>query len=276
MFEHIVVIVDESETSQYAVGSSITVALAVDAQIHFFLTIDPDLTACDIGAIPMAQMARELREKTLRETLARAEKAGVRNATGAVIAEDAVTAVVAVARARNADAIMLGIAPRVGILRPFIRNIAEAILKETTIPVCCVRRPSRGILTHRIIVPIVNDALAAIAVSEAIKIALRFNSTLIFCSFPTGSGDTSARHGVAKAMSMAHEAGVAAEQFVLDLCDNVPKAIIENASLQSCDAIVMATHLRQGIPRIIEGSITDAVVYQSDLPVIVVRSPSLA
>ena len=184
MFEHVVVIVDESETSHYAVGSSITVALNVDAQIHFCLTIDPDLTARDIGALPMAEMARGLREKTLRETLARAERAGVKNATGAVIAEEAVTAVVAVARARNADAIMLGVAPRVGILRPFIRNIAEAILKETTIPVCCVRRPTRGFLTHRIIVPIVNDVLAAIAVAEAIKIALKFNSTLIFLQLP--------------------------------------------------------------------------------------------
>jgi nucleotide-binding universal stress UspA family protein len=36
----------------------------------------------------------------------------------------------------------------------------------------------------------------------------------------------------------------------------------------------MATHAREGLPRFVEGSVTQAVIEQSDVPVIVVRSPN--
>ena len=273
MFDHIVVIVDESETSQYAVGASITLAKELGAKIHYCLTVDPDLTAPGIGAMPMAEMALALRQKTLRETLERARAAGVLDATGEVVSESVVTGVVAVARSRKADAIMLGLRPRVGILRPFIRGLTEALLIQTTIPIVAVRRPSRGYLTHRIIVPIVDDLLSQLAVNEAINIARRFHSTLVFCSLITRAGEASARDGVSKATALAELHGVTAEQLVLEPMGAVSKAIIRNADVHACDAIVMATHLRGGLPRIVEGSVTEAVVYTSDVPVITVRSP---
>jgi nucleotide-binding universal stress UspA family protein len=34
----------------------------------------------------------------------------------------------------------------------------------------------------------------------------------------------------------------------------------------------MATHVRRGLPRLIEGSITEAVVATSDVPVVIVRN----
>jgi nucleotide-binding universal stress UspA family protein len=52
----------------------------------------------------------------------------------------------------------------------------------------------------------------------------------------------------------------------------VTKAIVRNADLQGCDLIVMATHVRRGLPRLIEGSITEAVVATSDVPVVIVRN----
>ena len=274
MFDHIVVIVDESETSLYAVGASITLAKELGAKIHYCLTVDPDLTAPGIGALPMAEMALALREKTLRETLARVKLAGVRDATGEVLSEGAITGVVAMARARKADAIMLGFKPRVGILRPFIRSLTETLLVQTTIPIVAVRRPARGYLTHRIIVPIVDDELSHLAVNEAIGIARRFASTLIFCSLITNAGEASARDAVDKAMTLAQSHAVTAEKLVLAPMGTVSRSIVQNADLHSCDSIIMATHLRQGIPRIVEGSVAEAVVYASDVPVVIVRSPA--
>jgi nucleotide-binding universal stress UspA family protein len=272
MFDHIVVIVDEAETSLYAVGASITLAKELGAKIHYCLTVDPDLTAPDIGAMPMAAMALALREKTLRETLARASDAGVAGATGEVLYEGGVSGVVAVARARKADAIMLGFKPRVGILRPFIRSLTHTLLTQTTIPIIALRRPARGYLTHRIIVPIVDDVLSQVAVKEAVGIAQRFHSTLVFCSLITSAGEASAHDAVNDAMAFAQQHGVKAEQLVLAPMGTVSKTIAENADLHACDSIVMATHLRQGIPRIVEGSITEAVVYASDVPVVIVRA----
>ncbi len=259
-------------TSHYAVGASITLAKELGAKIHYCLTVDPDLTAPDFGAMPMAEMALALREKTLRETLDRAKDAGVSDATGEVLREGAITGVVAMARARKADAIMLGFKPRVGILRPFIRSLTETLLIQTTIPIVAVRRPARGYLTHRIIVPIVDDVLSQLAVNEAIGIAQRFTSTLVFCSLITSAGETTARNAVDKATALAQQHGVTAEELVLPAMGTISQTIVRNADLHACDSIVMATHLRQGLPRIIEGSVTEAVVYASDVPVVMVRS----
>jgi len=143
---------------------------------------------------------------------------------------------------------------------------------QTTIPIIAVRRPARGYLTHRIIVPIVDDLLSQLAVNEAIGIARRFHSTLVFCSLITRAGEASARDAVSKAMANAELHGVKAEQLVLAPMGAVSEAIVRNADLHACDSIIMATHVRQGLPRIIEGSVTEAVVYASDVPVVMVRA----
>jgi nucleotide-binding universal stress UspA family protein len=50
-------------------------------------------------------------------------------------------------------------------------------------------------------------------------------------------------------------------------------AIVRNADVHACDSVVMASHARQGLPRLIEGSVTEAVMYASDVPVVIVRGP---
>jgi nucleotide-binding universal stress UspA family protein len=274
MFDHIVVIVDETECSQFAIGASMTLAKELGATIHYCLTVDPELSVPGVGVEPLAEMALAQRKRTLRDTLERARAGGVPTATGEIL-NDAVSGVVNVARVRAADAIMLGFKPRVGILRPFIRSLTETLLRQTTIPIIAVRRPARGYLSHRIIVPIVDDVLSKLAVNEAIGIARRFHSTLVFCSLITSAGEASARDAVDKAMALAEQHGVNAKQLVLAPMGTVSKAIAQNADVHACDAIIMATHLRHGIPRIVEGSVTEAVVYASDVPVVIVRPTTI-
>jgi nucleotide-binding universal stress UspA family protein len=36
----------------------------------------------------------------------------------------------------------------------------------------------------------------------------------------------------------------------------------------------MATAMHEGLPRLVKGSITEAVIYSSDVPVVIVRAPS--
>ena len=76
-------------------------------------------------------------------------------------------------------------------------------------------------------------------------------------------------------MALAQQHGVKAEQLVLAPMGSISKAIVQNADLHSCDSIVMATHLLQGIPRIVEGSLTEAVVYASDVPLVIVRASAI-
>jgi nucleotide-binding universal stress UspA family protein len=49
------------------------------------------------------------------------------------------------------------------------------------------------------------------------------------------------------------------------------KAIVESAREADADAIVMATHSRRGLNRLMFGSVAEAVLHESHLPILLVR-----
>ncbi|QSG02592.1 universal stress protein [Natranaeroarchaeum sulfidigenes] len=61
------------------------------------------------------------------------------------------------------------------------------------------------------------------------------------------------------------------------LIDGSPRrAIVEYAEGHDCDLIVMGTHGRGGIDRLLMGSVTEGVIRTSDRPVLTVRRASTA
>ncbi len=271
MFERIVAIVDGSETSRYAIGASITIAREDGDELIFCVTVDPELSADGVGTSCFAELALQLSREMLDEALGRAHTSGVPRATGQILQAQPVRGIVAFARAQKAGLITVGLAPRIGILRPFMRSLAEEILRETTIPLCVVRRPARGRLSRRILVPIVDDDLSRHGVAYAVTLARQFRSTLVFCSVEDVASDRPQRRALDRAVADAAAGGVAAAELLLprgDIC----AAIVRNADVADCDSIVMASHVRQGLPRLIAGSVTEAVIYASDVPVVIVRA----
>jgi nucleotide-binding universal stress UspA family protein len=51
-------------------------------------------------------------------------------------------------------------------------------------------------------------------------------------------------------------------------------AIVETARKNNCDLIALATHGRSGLVRAVLGSVADAVVRESHLPVLLIRPPT--
>jgi nucleotide-binding universal stress UspA family protein len=273
MFERVVAIIDGSETSRYAIGASITIAREDVDELIFCVSVDPALSADGIGETCFTELATQLSQQMLDEALERAHSSGVPRATGKILKDTPARGVVAFARAQGAGLIMLGLAPRIGILRPFIRSLAQEVLLETTTPLCVVRRPARGKLNRRILVPVVDDELSHMGVTYAITLAARFRSTLIFCAIEDTAGERPAQRALDHAKFDAAQAGIPTEELFFPKGDVIANAIVRNAAVLACDSIVMATHVRQGIPRLDDGSLTGAVVYSSDVPVVIVRGP---
>jgi nucleotide-binding universal stress UspA family protein len=93
-------------------------------------------------------------------------------------------------------------------------------------------------------------------------------------SFPIGEYDKAqAQHAKAileLAMKMADASGLAAN--TIHVKDQYPaEAIVDAAAKNTCDLIVMASHGRRGVTRLLLGSQANRVVTQSTLPVLVVR-----
>ncbi|WAJ31096.1 universal stress protein [Antarcticirhabdus aurantiaca] len=82
--------------------------------------------------------------------------------------------------------------------------------------------------------------------------------------------EESARQVLAEAKRLADEAGVPATTF--HVSDSNPAfGIVDTAKAQGCDLIVVASHGRRGLQRLILGSETNEVLVTSSVPVLVVR-----
>jgi len=277
LFERILVVIDGSQTSEFAIGASLTLSREDGSPITFCVTVDPELTT-DAGLAAFGEMAVGRCRRLLDDALTRARAAGLSGATGVVVTNDPVSGVVALAREQGAGLIALGVAPRVGFLRPFMRNLAHGILRETVVPLC-VSAPPRG-----------RKAFAQGPRADRRRCALEgrhrlrpdacrnFTSTLYFCTLNDDSATQAASQAlVDRARTYAEENGVAAAAVLLPAQPGVsqPSTIAQNAFLLGCDAIVMATHMREGFQWLVRGSVTDAVINSSNVPVVVVRAPIL-
>lgn len=82
--------------------------------------------------------------------------------------------------------------------------------------------------------------------------------------------DEAAKRTLDAAKALADEAGVPAETSYVPRA--LPaEAIVEAASAKGCDLIVMASHGRRGIGRLLLGSQTSEVLTHSRTPVLVVK-----
>lgn len=79
-----------------------------------------------------------------------------------------------------------------------------------------------------------------------------------------------AEETLAAAQSAAGKAGVKADHLHVPDA-RAADAILETAEAQGCDLIVMASHGRRGVERMLLGSQTAEVLSHSKLPVLVVR-----
>ena len=140
-----------------------------------------------------------------------------------------------------------------------------------------------------ILVPVDGSSTAQLAVDKAIGLAKAFGSrvTAIFVIDPypfTGVG-TDFAYGQAEYLSAAtaeataaikaartaiEEAGVAVDASVIE-AHTAWRGVVQSAESLQADLIVMGSHGRSGLEKLVLGSVTQAVLAHTKLPVLVVR-----
>jgi nucleotide-binding universal stress UspA family protein len=60
-------------------------------------------------------------------------------------------------------------------------------------------------------------------------------------------------------------------ESITDFAPSVAQGILDFAKRREADIVVIATHARRGVERLILGSVADKVIRGADLPVLVVR-----
>lgn len=139
---------------------------------------------------------------------------------------------------------------------------------------------------ERILIPTDGSEGATVAAGQAVELAYRFEAALhAIYVIDTETGMDTDIEGVFEAFE---EAGRKAVDSVIDLADNAgvesvvaevaqgrpPEVILAYADEHDIDMIVMGTHGRTGIDRLLLGSVTEEVVRKSPVPVLTVSMPS--
>jgi len=143
---------------------------------------------------------------------------------------------------------------------------------------------------RRILVPIDGSDAASCGLSEAIRIAVSFGSTIrlfhAVCIEPSAAAVANradlegyrrtllerARNLLGSAASTAGNAGLAVETEVCELAHGRPaSAILDDASSSRCDLIVMGTHGRSDLGHAVVGTNAEEVVRKSPVPVLSVH-----
>ena len=79
---------------------------------------------------------------------------------------------------------------------------------------------------------------------------------------------------LANGVAAAREAGVPAEEVLYDnLGERLPEVVADEARRWNADLIVVGTHGRRGVGRILMGSGAEQIVRMAPVPVLVIRSP---
>ena len=266
----LLVAIDDSVPSQYAIDVGLVIAQRDGCPVNFCVVLDPALLAQNYGFASMCELAEQVARDLLTSALKRAADAGV-VATSTIRYHDPSKGIIDIANAENVGMIAIGTHGRSGIVRALTRSIAEDVLRHTTTPLCVIRRPKIGKIYNRVLVPIVDDDLSVAAREYATRLACEFESTLLFCTVSNASSKQSADEFLAAAEKYAVAHGVRADGFVIKQAASVSEEIVHNAKAMECDAIVMASHARDGFMRFVEGSVTEAVIRASEIPVVVIR-----
>lgn len=140
----------------------------------------------------------------------------------------------------------------------------------------------------RILVPLDGSALAERAVSHASKIARAMGAELILAQFVQPPLGDAPEAGQAAEISAIRDAGAEANAYLAGIagklsaegCESVRIEILEGAPAEGIlglahredvDLIIMSTHGRTGLSKVLMGSVAEKVVLTTKRPVMLVK-----
>lgn len=286
--EKILLSTDGSEFSEGAVREAIRLAKRCSSKLSAISVIE---TNPEYGA--MAPQIVEKAAKAVREHLesvqARAKKEGVDCGIVAYEGEDSYKYIVDEAAKQKSTMIVMGRRGRKGLKRLVMGSTTAWVIGHSPCSVLVVPRAAR-IEFRNVLVATDGSRYSAAAASEAIGIAKINNSRLTVISVvpsefmpPTdiemaiGQRELMAEkemHEAEKNAKTVKEAaqkeGVAVQAFVMS--GKPSDAIIETAKEKNADLIVLGSHGRTGLEKLLMGSVAERVIVLANSAVLVVKA----
>ena len=142
MYKHILIAVDGSETSRFALDEALKLAHEQGAKVLLLHVYEPIVTASTYGVVDLTEALRKEGEKIAADALEAARKAGVEAQSRAIDAAGrrVASVIVAEASAAGVHLIVVGTHGRRGLEHLVLGSVAEGVARRATVPVLLTRK----------------------------------------------------------------------------------------------------------------------------------------
>ena len=280
----ILVAYDGSEQSDYAL--EMATAAFPDEQLCLAHVVEPAAEYGEAGGFSATLYQQEFdsAEKMLQDVAE--DLPDSQSVTTVVRYGRPVHELLSIADDEDVEHIVIGSHGRDGAKRLLLGSVAETVARRSPVPVTVVRNQPTAKPPERVVVPFDDSEPARAALSFAAEQYPDAEITALYAVYPpsevTGAGeaalgdieDWADRLDEHTDTVLGHAASVADRNITTDTVNGNPAAAIVEYADEHADHIVMGSHGRDGLSRLIMGSVAETVVRRSPTSVTVVREQS--
>lgn len=310
-YSRIILPLDESGVSEQAIPFARSLALSLSLPMTLVEAVEPDSPAITQSLnsgrrwMEPARQRHARAQEYLEVIAARLEEDGIRTDAATPNLEPA-SGIVDVASRDKDSLIVMASHGRTGIARWWMGSVADKVLQMANNPVLVIRAsqgitPGAGRLPTRLVVPLDGSDMAELALPHVAYLAgrLRIPVTLLqatpteeeyFRYAAAGAGISPPAAPSSPSISelvqsikvetqgyLEDRVSLLKEQGVADLDvelaqGNPAEAIVDRVASDEGSIVVMTTHGRSGVSRMMLGSVAERVVRQSSCPVLLIRT----
>lgn len=281
MLNTMLVPIDDSPLSEQAIPFAVALADRAGAEIVF-------THAVQISLLPTAEALQYNEEvtsgpRTRLNAVVRDARTRQVRARWTMPNEEAGPGILAAAGEAGAELIVMATHARSGVERMVLGSVTEAVLRQATVPVMAVPDGARDAweagTPTTILVPLDGSPLSEQAIHPAGQLATTLGARVVLVRALEAPQPDQTRRAAAARVGSTWDylagAGAKLDQRGLDVTLNVqlgaaPQVISGSLNAFNASLIVMATHGRGGLSRLMFGSEAAAVVRQARVPVVLV------
>jgi nucleotide-binding universal stress UspA family protein len=299
MFKHILIPIDSRQLSHQAAMTGLELAKKLGAQITLVNVLQMPPVYPPQSEHETLEVVRDHAKELLEPWLKIATKHGV-NLKTKIVHDDThsiATSIIKTADDLECDLIMMGTQGREGLERLLVGSVAERVARQANQPVMLLRWMGAAPIKSSfdsILVPVDGSEPSRAALWTADELAKQLGASLHFLHvlpdipLPMSDGlgfgtmtyrpepwleaiENEGKAIIKNAKELSTQANV--ETTIVPATGaRTAQAILKFAKAQHSSLIVIGTHGRRGVDRLLLGSVAEGVMHHADVPVLLVRS----
>ncbi len=267
--ERVLLATDGSEFSEGAVKVALSLASGCASKLLAISIVEANEEFAS-EAPQLVEKAEAEAAESLESIRSRAAEAGVDCDTAVHTGDSTYQIIVAEAKKNGSELIIMGRRGRSGIMKVAMGSVTARVIGHAPCDVLVAPRDS-ALEFKKILIATDGSSHSETAASEGIKMAGKMGGSIIALSVATSDAKAGeAASNVDQVAQLAEEAGIGCEKVTPT--GKPYMEIVEAATLKNADLIVVGTHGRTGLAKLLMGSVAERVIGHATCAVLVAAS----